>query len=141
MKTALLFLLLSSSLLAAPPSAAEYQKDLFKAIDLNNDGKVTEREFVIAVLYDTFASHADKNGRVSRKDYFKWVKQHPEIDGEKEYALMDPKNKGYIIFADVLRNTIAIEDMETEFRKLDKKRKGYITMKDLPEIEQAETKE
>lgn len=126
--------------LGASEADEKYQRELFNITDLNKDGRVSEREFVVTVLYDTFASFADEKGRASKAVYFEWIKQHPEVDAKKEYAMMDSENKGYLVFADVLKNTIAIKEMEKEFKKLDRKNKGYITLKDLPDLDKPYSK-
>jgi Ca2+-binding EF-hand superfamily protein len=44
---------------------------------------------------------------------------------------MDPNGKGEIVFKDVFKNTIAINDLKKEFRKADKKGRGFITLKEI----------
>lgn len=105
----------------------EYQRKLFKQMDENSDGKVTEKEFVVMVLYAVFIEESGKDGTLSKKEYFK---NSTEKTAKQEWALMDPEGKGSIKFKDVFKNTIAINDLKKEFRKLDKKGLGFFTLKE-----------
>lgn len=108
--------------------AKEYQRKLFKQLDEDGDGKITEKEFIVTVLYAVFAEEAGKDGKLTKKEYFE---NSTENTAKAEWALMDPNGKGEIEFKDVFKNTIAINDLKKEFRKADKKGRGFITLKEI----------
>jgi Ca2+-binding EF-hand superfamily protein len=114
------------------PTAAEvqaYQKKLFKQLDQDKNKKLTEKEFVVAVLYDDFNNmDKDKNGRLTKAEFLKGA---PKRTGAKEWKMMDPDGKGAIVFADVFKNRTAVKEMKQKFKELDKKGKGYVTLAEV----------
>lgn len=138
MKSAIAFTASAAILIAASLTVlageggklTESQEKYFDILDANDDGKVTEREFVITGLYDIFRSFdLDGSGKVSRKEFFKATRKH-DIDHEAEWTAMS-RGTAEISFKDSLRNEVAIEEMESHFRKLDKRGKGNVTRADL----------
>ncbi|HEY5752199.1 MAG TPA: hypothetical protein VIT21_03555 [Chthoniobacterales bacterium] len=117
-------------------ASAETQKALFATADINKDGKVSEREFVLTALHSLFdgCKKAEK-GKLTKAEYMAAIAGCPEAKNEEaEWAEMDVEGRGYITFKDVLRNKSAIEEMKAKFKQLDKSGKGYITMADLPRV-------
>jgi hypothetical protein len=142
MKSAVLALLAAS--VAGVASAAEpvtpkaketHQRALFARLDANDDGKVTEREYAVVILWDEFVRYdADKNGKITKAEYEAREKAKNIWDD------LDPKGKGYITFKDCFKSKEVIDDLRTEWRsltsKLGKGTKGvrYFTLADLPDL-------
>jgi len=114
------------------PSAAEvkaYQKKLFKQLDQDRNKKLTEKEFVVAVLYDDFNNQdSNRDGRLSKAEF---LKNAPKRSGSKEWKMMDPSGKGTIGFEDVFKNRIAVDEMKKKFTELDRAGKGYVTLDEV----------
>ena len=114
------------------PTAAEvtaYQKKLFKRLDQDRNKRLTEKEFVVAVLYEDFSNQdANKDGRLTKAEF---LKNAPKLTGAKEWKMMDPDGKGSIAFSDVFKNRIAVDEMKKSFKKLDKKGRGYVTLEEV----------
>jgi Ca2+-binding EF-hand superfamily protein len=123
-------------LTAVARTRAETQKWIFELADWNRDGKVTEKEFVITALYAAFAGCAKRdNNKLTKQEYLKAIAGCPEArNAEVEWAMMDVEGRGYITFEDVLRNRIAVEEMQAKFKALDRSGKGFITLADLPRL-------
>ena len=111
-----------------PEEVKEYQAKLFKRIDHDGDGKVTEKEFVVAILYAVFTEEAGKDGKLTKDEYFT---NSTEKTAKEEWALMDPEGTGEITFEDVFKNTLALDDLKKKFKKLDKNGRGFVTMDDV----------
>ena len=106
------------------------QNKIFNILDANNDGKVTEKEFVITGLNEIFQSFdLDSSGKVSKKEFMEATAEH-EIDAAAEWAAMS-RGADEITFKQSLRNKVAVEEMKGYFKEVDKTGKGYITIKDL----------
>ena len=122
-----------SAISADKSKNAAFQKEFFKTLDANNDGKVTEKDFVIFVLYQVFhAFDTDNNERLTQAEFLKGSAKTPEgKNAAAEWAMMDTDGNGVITFKDSLKNKNAIDEMRTEFKKLDKTGKGYVTLQDV----------
>ena len=122
-----------SAISADKSENAAFQKEFFKTLDANNDGKVTEKDFVIFVLYQVFhAFDTDNNERLTKAEFLKGSAKTPEgKNAAAEWAMMDTDGNGVVTFKDSLKNKNAIDEMRTEFKKLDKTGKGYITLQDV----------
>ena len=117
-----------------PEEKQAYQRELFKRVDHDKDGKVTEKEFVVAVLYDVFATEdKDGDGKVTKEQALAAATVSKER-AEEEYAIMDQEGKGYLVFGDLFRSKTALDDLRKDWKKLDKKGKGHITLEDLPDL-------
>ena len=116
-----------------PAERAAYQKKLFDLADEKKDGKVTEKEFVIFLMYTMFTDYSKGDKTLTREQFMK-ADPGTEAKNAAEWKMMDAKGKGFVTFREALRNKPAIEEMQAEFRKLDKSSKGYITVKDLPSV-------
>jgi len=111
----------------------QHQQQLFRRVDSNNDGKLTRKEFVQAVikrLFSEFDLNHDK--RVTRDEFFKHARDKKLA--QQEYPIMDTEGKGYILLKEVTRNQPLILRLREDFKKLDTANKGYITLKDLPKL-------
>lgn len=128
------------SLLLAPPASsrdepqtkaeADYQTRLFEHLDIDSNGKLTRREFVVAALYDVYVKQdTDKDGRLTKEEFIDTFKE--ETDAEAEWAMMDTDGDGLIIFRDVFRNKNAVSEMEAEFATIDTLKRGYVTLEQL----------
>ena len=117
-----------------PEEQEQYQQKLFDLLDADNDGKVTEKEFAVAVLWDEFQKYdKDGDGKVSKAEYDKMPKK------EDIWSELDPTGKGYVSFEDCVKNKIVVEDLHKEWQSLLgklNKRPGsrYITKADLPDL-------
>ena len=106
------------------------QEKIFKILDANSDGKVTEKEFVITGLHEIFVSFdLDGSGKVSKKEYVEATVKH-EIDQDAEWAAMS-RGSDEITFKQSLRNKVAVKELQGYFKEIDKKGKGFVTMNDL----------
>ncbi len=120
--------------LIADPATAETQRKTFEAGDANHDGRMTEREFAVLVLRRQF-NNADTNrdGKVTKAEYLANMSGTADAATiEREWKAMDPEGKGYIMPADMMRDSIATNDLRQQFKKLDKTGKGFITLSSLP---------
>ena len=132
----------SSSGLAADPAlltAAEksaLQKRLFTEADTNHNGQVSRQEFIKFVFLRQF-SNADtkKDGKVSKAEFMANMKGVPDQTRlHAEWKSMDPTGKGYIVPADMIRDQVAISDLQQKFREFDMTGKGYIPMAGRPKL-------
>lgn len=122
----------SGALLRAEDKQADQMK-MFDIMDGKKDGKVTQDEFVIFVLYQIFQEYdTNHDKRLSKAEFLKGCAHTPEgKNAEAEWAMMDSNGTGTITFKDALKNKNAVAEMQAEFKKLDKQGNGYITSKDI----------
>ena len=122
----------SGTLLRAEGKQAE-QKKMFDLMDGKKDGKVTEKDFVIFVLYQVFHAYdVNQDGRLTKAEFLTGSANTPEgKNAEAEWAMMDTNGDGVITFEDALKNKNAVAEMQAEFKKLDKTGKGYVTIDDV----------
>lgn len=114
----------------SPAQAAEYQSKLFKYLDVDGDGKLTRKEFVVVALYDVFVRQGlDKSGKLTKAKFIKTFQE--KTDAETEWAMMDTDNDGVIEFKDVFKNKNAVAEMDAAFRKIDTQNRGYVTLAQL----------
>lgn len=112
---------------------AAHQRTLFKKFDSNQNGYLTEQEFVQAIAANLFENFdQDQDGKVSEAEYY----QHSQDKqrAKQEYPKIDIADKGYIELSDVMVYKPFIEELQQAFRQLDVKNKGYISLQDLPDL-------
>ena len=113
----------------------KYQRELFARIDADSDGKVTEREFGVAVLWDDFRRYdANGDGKVSKAEY------DAQEKSEDIWSELDAEGKGYVTFKDCLKSAKVRAALHDDWKRLTSKLgKGdkavpYITIEDLPDL-------
>ena len=118
----------------SPEQHEQYQKKLFALLDDNNDGKVSEREFAVVVLWDDFKRYdADSDGKVSKAEYMRLT------DDKDLYSELDPEGKGHITFKDCFGSKTVIKELHKKWLDLLKKTgnkptQKYIKLSDLPDV-------
>lgn len=113
-----------------PQQVAEYQKKLFQQVDADADGKLTQKEFVVAALYDIYIRQdLDRSGKLSKAEFVKSFKE--DTDVEAEWAMMDADKDGVIEFKDIFKNKNAVSEAEAGFREIDRKKRGYVTLAEV----------
>ena len=117
-----------------PEQHAKYQKKLFALIDSDDDGKVTEKEFAIIVLWDEFRRYdADGDSKVSKAEFMQSA-----VD-KSLYGELDRDGKGHITFEDCLGSKTIVKSLHDEWLSLlkqtgNKPAQKFLTLADLPEI-------
>ncbi len=113
---------------------AAYQKKLFNLMDANDDGKVTETEFALGVLWGDFQKcDTNNDGKISQAEY----NAYP--DTSFAFYQLRPRGKDHFTFEDLTTNKHMIRYMHREWKLLlselgvDKNAR-HITMANLPEI-------
>lgn len=117
----------------SPQAREAHQLALFANFDKNNNGKLTEKEFVDTIIQNLFKDF-DKNndGKVSKSEYHSHAKD--KARAKKEYPILDSDNKGFITLKNVYLHTEFINELKLSFTQLDTKSKGFVTIKDLPDV-------
>ena len=120
--------------LPSPEKQENYQKKLFALLDGNDDGKVTEKEFAVAVLWDDFQRFdADDDGKVSKAEFMRMA------EDKSIYDELDPDGKGHITFKDCFGSKTVVEDLHKKWLELLKETGNEATKKslklsDLPDL-------
>lgn len=113
------------------------QEALFEEFDVDQNGRLSEQEFVDEVIEDLFEGYDhDRNGKISREEF---LERAVDRDlAEREYPLMDSEQKGYILPRDVYRNQALVARLREDFATLDPAAKGYVTRADLPKLQEGQ---
>jgi hypothetical protein len=111
-----------------------YQKELFKRIDANSDGKVTEREFAVMVLWDEFKkADTDSDGKVTKAEYAAIKDKKKDL-----WSKLDTKGKGHVTFEDCCKNPTIVAGLKDDWNELlselGKKGVKHLTLADLPDL-------
>ena len=110
-----------------------HQLALFADFDKNNNGKLTEKEFIESIVTKLFKEFdLDGSGTVSEKEYHKHAKNKDRA--KREYPILDSTNKGYITLKEVYGHKAFIKELRDAFSQVDTQSKGYVTLKDLPDV-------
>jgi hypothetical protein len=126
---------LSAAEEASPEAQEAYQRKLFAHLDSNSDGKVTEREFAVAVLWEEFLRFdTNQDGKITKAEYV-------ALEKSKDiWVELDPSGSGAVTFKDCFDSKTVIDDLRAEWKALTSKlRKGrgdvrHFTLDDLPDL-------
>lgn len=131
---ALLPIVLAAAAVSVSPARAQeeltYRDKLFRQLDHNADGRLSQQEFIEGVLYAAFHERdANKDRKVSRAE---WSRAETHESAPDEFGRLDADADGFVTYAETFAHQVQVQALKAYFSKIDRDGDGFVSPAELP---------